>query len=164
MNLSRRNILKGMVALGSASALALATPLWASAFTRNRSIHLIVANDIVGQSFLTGANTVQATQIQSVLVSETSMQFLQKYQALLNNGKGKQIFGLVDDANAVLIMDLARSANARVLWQKDHIVQSTTSAKQLGLGLVSNDQTTLDSASADRTAFNKHYVSFLIES
>lgn len=164
MNTSRRNVLKGIAALGSATALALATPVWASAFTKNRAIHIIIANDKVGQSFLAGANNVQSTKIESVLLSETSMQFLQQYQALLKKGKGQQIFGLVDDANAVLIMDLARSANARVLWQKDHIMQSNNAAQQLGLGLIANDQNAISASTTNNVAFNKHYVSFLIES
>lgn len=160
MNTARRNVLKGIVALGSASALNLVSPLWASSNIANNPIHLIVANDDVGHAFYKGANTVQSIAIQSSLHSATSLPFLEKYQNLLKT-KGQRIFGLVDDASAVLIMDFARSANARVLWQKDHVIHSNESAAQLGLGLVSN---AINPATKEQTAFKKHYVSFLIES
>ncbi len=160
MNTARRNVLKGIIALGSASALNLVSPLWASSNIANNAIHLIVANDDVGHAFYQGANTVKSIAIQSSLHSATSLPFLEKYQSLLKT-KGQRIFGLVDDANAVLIMDLARTTNARILWQKDHVIHSNESAVQLGLGLVSN---TVNPAMTEQIAFKKHYVSFLIES
>lgn len=160
MNTARRNVLKGIIALGSASALNLVSPLWASSNIANNTIHLIVANDDVGHAFYQGANTVKSIAIQSSLHSATSLPFLEKYQSLLKT-KGQRIFGLVDDASAVLIMDLARTTNARILWQKDHVIHSNESAVQLGLGLVSN---TINSAMTEQIAFKKHYVSFLIES
>lgn len=161
MNTARRNVLKGIVALGSASALSLVSPLWASSSDiANNSIHLIVANDNVGDAFYQGANTIQSIVIQSSLHSATSLPFLEKYQNLLKT-KGQRIFGLVDDASAVLIMDFARTANARVLWHKDHVIHSNESAARLGSGLASN---TISPAMTENIVFKKHYVSFLIES
>ena len=165
MNQSRRNVLKGIVALGSASAFALATPVWASALANNNSkIHLIVSNDNIGQSFLTGAKLVQDVSIQSTLVGSPTMQFVQQYQNILKQGKNQRIFGLVDDASAVLITDLARSADARVIWLEDHVISSNDNAKNLGLGLVGNDSKAINASTTNSMAFNKRYVSFLIES
>lgn len=165
MNNSRRNVLKGIVALGSASALALATPIWASALVTNSSkIHLIIANDNVGQSFLTGAKLVKEISIESTLVGSTSTQFIQQYQNILKQGKNQRIFGLVDDASAVLITDLARSADARVIWLEDHAISSTDNAKNLGTGLVGNNSKAINASTTNTMAFNKRYVSFLIES
>lgn len=160
MNTARRNVLKGIIALGSASALNLASPLWASSNIANQPIHLIVTHDDVGHAFYQGVSTVKDISIQSALHCATSLPFIEKYQSLLKT-KGQRIFGLVDDASAVLIMDFARTTNARILWQKDHIIHSNESAAQLGLELISN---TLNPVTKENISFKKHYVSFLIES
>lgn len=135
MDANRRAFLKG-VAL---SGFALATPGFAAGNifsdlpkSRKSGIHMpIVAliNTLPDESaFLAGIRLARDHQRSSHPVTvqrcDRGLRFLKSLNTLLQSGERTQILGLVDDASAAIIIDLARSAGVRMPWLGQHAVSA----------------------------------------
>ncbi|MCO6441295.1 MAG: Tat pathway signal protein [Nitrococcus mobilis] len=135
MNASRRAFLKGVALTG----FAVAAPGFASGnILSDKSNSLkgganlpIVAliNRLSKESaFLTGIRRAQRQQRSNDAITvqrcDRGLGFLQSLQTLLHSGKPTHIVGLVDDASAAVIVDLARSAGVHLYWLGHHAVSA----------------------------------------
>jgi hypothetical protein len=122
MDLNRRTFLKGL----ALSGLAANTPAFASGTILSSKTYLPITALISGAPeesiFLTGARLAQQQHSPypiTVLRSDLRLDFLQSLYTLLSD-KSVHIVGLVDDAIAAIIVNLARSADARFHWLGQH--------------------------------------------
>lgn len=165
MNVTRRQALKSMVAVagvGSTGLLAGFGPIAAAETASSpKATTVIVSADTIGQTFLNRIRAQRDSHISQVLNGSTDLSFIQALQRVLANGQTQRIVGLVDDASATLILDLARSANASLVWDKSHSQLSEVDAALLGQALGSF------SPKATHTRNGRyakgHYVSFMLE-
>ncbi|SDK91583.1 hypothetical protein SAMN05216189_10585 [Pseudomonas delhiensis] len=135
MNLERRSLLKGM-ALGSLAGMTLGGP--GLALARNiggaaatQPALVLVAPAVVGSAFLQGIAASPAGAHAEVLRSDASLAFVRELQRRLETGRPQRIVGLLDDASAALVVDLARSAGARVQWLGEHSADARASRHRL---------------------------------
>lgn len=127
MNIQRRSLLKGMVAGGvgcgllGASSLAMAR---AKTFTSGKQQMLIVTSSAEAeQTFRDGVRAARPEAAFETLRSDLSPAFLATLEKHLRSGHPSRILGLVDDASAAVIVQLARSADARVAWVGQHHIE-----------------------------------------
>lgn len=135
MDANRRAFLKGVALTG----FAVATPGFASgtilsdkANSLKGSINLPIItllNCLPEESaFLDGIRCAQQQQRSNDPITvqrcDRGLGFLQSLQSLLHSGKPTQIVGLVDDASAAIIVDLARSAGVHLHWLGQHAVSA----------------------------------------
>ena len=162
MNTTRRHVLKSMltVAGGVSLPLGFSSAALAEMALPAKSTVVVVSSDQAGQQFLSGIQAQRNVSIAQVLDSSTDLSFIQRLQQVLQTNESQRVVGLVDDASATLIMDLARSANARLLWEGQHAELSGAQASVLGQALVG-------AATASQTATGRqvggHHVSFMLE-
>lgn len=134
MTVNRRELLKG-VALGGMSGLALGGSLptlaavsSASGYSHRFPAMLMLVNNTTAHTpFLEAAQqaaqqvSLQANpagvQIQKI---STELSQLQAFERRLRTGQPLRVIGLLDDASATLVLDLARSAGARTRWLGQH--------------------------------------------
>src|SRR5690625_3597332 len=131
MALNRRAFLKGL----ALSGLAVTTPALASRNVLSSNLHspkkgtelpivALVSGALEESAFLTGARFAQQQQHSNfnpiaVVRSDLGVSFLQSLYALLS-GEPTRIIGLVDDASAAIIINLARTADVRMHWFGQH--------------------------------------------
>lgn len=136
MSIERRSVLKGM-ALGSAALALGQTGLTqaAQAATANlRSPVLVLVNDAAAQSaFVDGVKANPSVAHASLLQVDSNLDFITAFQQRLRTLKGERIVGLVDDASGMLLLDLARSAGARVHWSGQHVTQQGISRHRVSV-------------------------------
>lgn len=135
MDANRRAFLKGVALTG----FAVATPGFAAGnilFDKANSLQggtnlpiIALINSLPEKSaFLTGIRFAQQQQRSNDSVTvqrcDRGLSFLQSLQTLLHSSKPTQIVGLVDDASAAIIVDLARSAGVRLHWLGQHAVSA----------------------------------------
>ena len=135
MDTNRRTFLKGVALTG----LAVATPGFPSGNILSNRINslkgdaklplIALIQDSPDESaFLTGIRCAQQQQRSNDPITvqrcERELGFLQSLHALLHSGERTQIVGLVDDASAAIIVDLARSAGVRMPWLGQHAVSA----------------------------------------
>lgn len=140
MNLKRRSLLKGMALAGAAmggSGLAMASSLVSDAPAMRPSLAL-VSRDVAESSFLLGIQANPASAALKVQRTDLDLGFLLGLEQSLRSGRPQRIIGLVDDASATLILDLARSAGARVQWLGQHHASATLSRHELLSASTSN--------------------------
>lgn len=126
MSVNRRFVLKGM-ALSSAAALALggsaqalASVATAPASRAPASPALVLVNGGAAESdFLHGAKAALGSQVQVQRVG-SDLAFMLDFERQLRTGQPMRVIGLLDDASAALVVDMARSAGARVQWLGQH--------------------------------------------
>lgn len=135
MSVDRRSVLKGM-ALGSLAGMAMGTALpslasisAAPAAGSSRPLLALVSKDAQDSAFVQGARAA-AGQLQLQLL-DTDLGSLLQLEQQLRNGKPMHIMGLLDDATAALVLDLARSSGARVNWIGQHHAGTGFSRHQL---------------------------------
>jgi hypothetical protein len=88
----------------------------------------LVSNEAAESIFLQGVNASPAGKQVKVQRTDLSLDFMLGFEKRLRSGQPQRIIGLVDDASAALIIDLARSAGARVQWLGQH--RATANASQ----------------------------------
>lgn len=135
MSVDRRSVLKGM-ALGSlagwsmGAALPSMAGLHAAPGTDARPPLLaLVGRGAQDSAFVQG---VRATGSQPGLQQvDTSLGCMLDLESQLRSGQPVHLVGLLDDASATLVLDLARSAGARVNWIGQHVVGTGHSRHRL---------------------------------
>ncbi|VVP32327.1 hypothetical protein PS862_04437 [Pseudomonas fluorescens] len=134
MNVERRLVLKGL-ALSSLAGIAMSS----SGLTMANSVLgaqarpalptlALVSSEVAESVFLQGVNASPAGKQVKVQRTDLSLDFILGFEKRLRSGQAQRIIGLVDDASAALIIDLARSAGARVQWLGQH--RATANASQ----------------------------------
>lgn len=134
MNVERRLVLKGLalsslvgVAMSS-TGLAMANSVLGAPARPALPTLALVSNEVAESVFLQGVNASPAGKQVKVQRTDLSLDFILGFEQRLRSGQPQRIIGLVDDASAALIIDLARSAGARVQWLGQH--RATTNASQ----------------------------------
>ncbi|WP_409277979.1 hypothetical protein [Pseudomonas defluvii] len=137
MNVERRFLLKGMalgglagVAMGS-SSLAMANTMLGGQARPALPTLALVSGNVAESAFLQGINASPAARQVSVQRTDLSLDFILGLEKRLRSGQPQRIIGLVDDASAALIVDLARSTGARVQWLGQHNATANASQHRL---------------------------------
>lgn len=132
MKVERRSLLKGMALGGlagvalSSSGLSLANSvLGRPTHTRAASLALVSA-EVARSAFVQGMQASPAAPALQVIPANAELAVVLELQQRLASGQPQRLIGLLDDASATLIIDLARSAGARVQWLGQH---STTAGR-----------------------------------
>jgi hypothetical protein len=134
MNVARRTLLKGAaigglsVAALSASGVSLASASGMLGDSARPALALVSGN-AAEAAFLLGARNSQA----DIAIQRTDLDasYMQRLAEQLASPQPQHIIGLVDDASATLILDLARSAGARIQWLGQHASDSNGSRHAL---------------------------------
>lgn len=134
MTVDRRFVLKSMV-LGSAAGLVLGRPVPVSAHVPPAHSGVRPALALVGRgaaetAFLQGARAAAGTQLRVQQV-DRGLDFMLDFERRLRAGRAMQVIGLLDDAAAVLVLDLARSAGARIRWLGQHTAAAGSTRHRL---------------------------------
>lgn len=134
MNVQRRSLIKGM-AWGGFAGLTLGSPLTFAASTgaasAARPTLALVGDATAGSAFLQGIDAGAACKRLEVERAGLGLEFIGAFEQRLRSGQPIRIIGLVDDASATLIVDLARSAGARLQWLGQHAVEAGQSRHRL---------------------------------
>lgn len=148
MDIQRRLLLKGMV-LGGISSLGFAkagTGLTGDSigFVKPMPILVLVNGRIGHSAFLEGVRAAAGrTDLLQVHDTDLGLDFLLALQHYIQSTQGRLIVGLVDDASATLIVDLARTAGARMHWLGQHAVGPGQSRHRLSDSRITGDYGTL---------------------
>jgi hypothetical protein len=151
MSTDRREVLKGLVAAGLlVSSTSWAKSLWqpGSGAAENQgealAVSTLVSGSLLDQAFLDGvqnallpvSTAVASPQALAGLSAET----FNRLSTQLQDGEPALLLALLDDASAVLVLDLIRSAGAKVLAVQHHHLaagaQGEAEARALGQALV----------------------------
>lgn len=128
MSINRRVVLKG-AALASSVGLALggAIPALASApNTPGRAAQTVLAlvnHSAAAALFLQGASAAAGVELQ-VQRASLDMDVMLELERQMRSGPARRIIGLLDDASATLVVDMARSAGAHLQWLGQHSAAS----------------------------------------
>ena len=125
MTVDRRFVLKGMV-LGGAAGLVLSrsVPVLGSVPPAQGDIRptlALVGSGAAESAFLQGAAAAAGPHLR-VRQLERSLDSMLDFERRLRT-EPMRLIGLLDDASAALLLDLARSAGARVQWLGQHSVE-----------------------------------------
>lgn len=135
MSVDRRFVLKGM-ALGSLAGLTMGAALPSMAglqaapgVSSGRPVLALVGQGAQDSAFVQGARAAGSQlKLQQV---DTSLGFMLDLESQLRSGQPMRVMGLLDDASAALVIDLARSAGARVNWIGQHVADARQSRHHL---------------------------------
>ena len=135
MSVDRRFVLKGM-ALTSLAGLTMGAALpslaglqAAPGVSAGRPVLALVGQGAQDAAFVQGARaTGSPLQLQQV---DTSLGFMLDLENQLRTGQSMHVVGLLEDASAALVLDLARSAGARVNSIGQHTVGADHSRHRL---------------------------------
>ena len=135
MSVDRRFVLKGM-ALGSLAGLTMGAALpsvaglnAAPSSRAGRPLVALVRQDAQDSAFVQGIRAAGSQlKLQPV---DTSLGFMLELESQLRSGQPMRMVGLLDDASAALVLDLARSAGARVNWIGQHTAAADHSRHHL---------------------------------
>lgn len=130
MSVNRRFVLKGM-ALSSMAGLTMGSWVGALSGTTARPIAnaagrpiLALINEGAAESvFLDGAMAASSSRLQ-VQRPGRDLGFMLNFERQLRSGPPLRVIGLLDDASAALMVDMARSAGARVQWLGQHTAEA----------------------------------------
>ena len=134
MSIERRSVLKGMALGGAALALSqagLAAAAQVSSATTRKPVVLLVSDKNAHTAFIAGVKANPSAGQLTVLQAEHEMDFISSFAQRLQHSKGERILGLVDDASGMLLLDIARSAGARVHWMGQHATLNGTSRHRI---------------------------------
>ncbi|MFZ6045382.1 hypothetical protein ACFW0H_04570 [Pseudomonas sp. CR3202] len=125
MNIERRTLLKGMALGGLAgAAMGVSSLAMSKAMLGGQAQPLptlvLVDGEAAGKAFLAGVGSSPAAGKAEVQRTGLGLDFILGLEKRLRSGQPQRIIGLVDDASAALILDLARSSGARVQWLGQH--------------------------------------------
>ncbi|WP_277051672.1 hypothetical protein [Zestomonas thermotolerans] len=136
MNVERRSLLKGM-ALGSlagmtlsGSGLAVAKAMAGQSLPEQPILALVNAQT-AESAFLLGIGASPLARQVEVQRTDAGLEFLLGLEQRLRSGRPQRVIGLLDDASAALVLDLARSAGARVQWLGQHGIEVEGSRHRL---------------------------------
>lgn len=136
MNVYRRFVLKSL-ALGSVAGLAMGSSVSALAGSATAPAARAPVKPLLA---LVNHGALESVFLHGAMASESRLQvhrvgpdldFVLNFEQLLRNGQAMRVIGLLDDASACLIMDVARSAGARVQWLGQHTAEVGFSRHQL---------------------------------
>lgn len=137
MNVERRSLLKGMavgglagIALGS-SSLSLANSVLGRPVHAQAANLALVSAEVARSAFVLGLQASPAAPALHVIPASADLAVVLDLQKRLVSGQPQRLIGLLDDASAALIVDLARSAGARVQWLGQHSTATGRSAHHL---------------------------------
>lgn len=147
MNIQRRLLLKGM-ALGSVSGLGLVRagmtlanePIGAA---ESASLLLLINEETRLSAFYQGVQAAARQGSLQVYTTDSGTGFLPLLQNHIRSEHSTRIVGLVDDANATLIVDVARTAGARMPWLGQHAVMPGQCRHRLSHSGITEDYGTL---------------------
>lgn len=163
MNYTRRQILKSLSLIGSGSFLTFPAPLFANSHQSSpQNMGVIVPDNQVGASFISGVCQYLKKERFQLLHSDLSTQFVKNYLQILHHPGAKRIVGIADNANAILIIDIARSFNAKVRWEESLTPHTNHDIHQIGATLVSERFQQKDPTPSS-PILQQHYVSFLLD-
>ncbi|NMG53805.1 hypothetical protein [Aromatoleum aromaticum] len=137
MSVNRRFVLKSMalssiagVTMGSAVRAFAAATAGSSATAAARPV-VALANEGAAESiFLYGALAASDTRLQVQRVGRDPG-FVLDFERQLRSRQPMRLIGLLDDASAALVVDMARSGGARVQWLGQHIAEAGFSRHHL---------------------------------
>ena len=125
MEIDRRSLMKGMLASGA--LLALGTPLWTlAASPARRADHcvLLLGGTSADDAFESGARAAVAGMTDARLQTETLKGGLlastDGVSQLLEQSRGARWITVMDDASAIIFLELARMADVRLLSMGAH--------------------------------------------
>lgn len=137
IQVERRSLLKGMalgglagVVMGS-SGLSLANSVLGRTAPGQLPVLALVGTGAAGAAFVQGLEASPAAAQVQVLPANLQLQALLQLQQRLAGGRPQRLIGLLDDASATLLVDLARSAGARVQWLGQHSAHAHRSEHRL---------------------------------
>jgi hypothetical protein len=178
MDNDRRSVLRGLAAaslaltygpFARASMPGTPSPIRdAVADLRQLPITPVVANGALDRHFLHGvrmaANQHGVAQDTPFRIAGFDVGAYFRLHALLNEQRPRMLVGLTDDATATLLLDLARSANGRVIALQHFRAGTNDAATQwataLGYALGSRQSTPLLPPTAPAAGSDHAYVSF----
>lgn len=130
MNVTRRFILKGIALGGLAGTamgrldLSLADSAPAAQIRPARPTLVLVSGEAEHSGFLRGIAAALPGGQPRVQRTDLGMGFIRNLNQLLRAGQAVRIVGLVDDASAALIVELARASDARLQWLGCHSAEA----------------------------------------
>lgn len=135
MNVSRRIFLKGIALSGLASITLgrwdLSPANYVAAIPPARPILVLVSGEIEHSAFVQGIAATMPGKDPQVQRTDLGMDFVQGLNQLLCSKQPNRIIGLVDDASAALIVELARASGSRMLWLGQHSASSGNASHRL---------------------------------
>lgn len=137
MNIERRLLLKGMALGGVAGVVATSSGLSLASSALGAQARpalptlALVSGEAAESAFLQGVNASPAAKQVKLQRTDLSLDFILGLEKRLRSGQSQRIIGLVDDATGALIIDLARSAGARVQWLGEHRATAQASHHRL---------------------------------
>lgn len=135
MSLDRRTVLKGM-ALGTLATPLLGGPLPALASALPGPADgaplpaLAVIGAGAGDAFAYGARAGLGALLR-IRRADSSLAFLRELDGIWRSDRPVRVFGLLDDASAAPLLDLARSAGGSIPWLGQHRVEAGWSRHRL---------------------------------
>ncbi len=128
MTIDRRSLIKGIAACGIAAPILAALPTLAQAGMRaptpDRTLRVMVGAGAAASPFVRGVRTVAPARALDVREAGLAIGFLLGFEQELHSGPPTRVIGLLDDALATPLLDLARSAGARVAWLGQHVADA----------------------------------------
>jgi len=125
MEVDRRTLMKGMLASGA--LLALGVPSWAFADQpprRPKHCLLVLSGTGADEAFARGTQAACAAmtyeQIRTVHLKGGLFTGIDQLVHLLDQSRGARLIAILDDANAVIFLELARPAGVRMLSMGTH--------------------------------------------
>lgn len=134
MTVDRRFVLKSM-ALGGAAGLVLGRSMPALAGRRpayqgSEPALAVVGRGAAEAAFVHGAQAAAGARLRVQQVDH-GLDFMLDLERQLRAGHPMRLIGLLDDAAAVLVLDLARSAGARIHWLGQHRAEAGSTRHRL---------------------------------
>ncbi len=136
MNIERRTLLKGLALGGLAgaalggSSLAMTKAILGGQADQLPTL-VLVDGEAAGAAFIKGVGASPVALQAQVQRTDLGLDFVLGLEKRLQSGQPQRIIGLVDDASAALILDLARSSGARVQWLGQHSAAAGVSRHRL---------------------------------
>ncbi|WP_045835765.1 hypothetical protein [Hyphomicrobium sp. 99] len=126
MDVERRSVLNG-IALTSLAGVTLNSPVLALANAMpgdqaqpTRPLLTLISGTVERSGFLQGIAAAPQGKIVEVQRTDLSVGFVQAFNQWLRSEWPIRVIGLVDDASGAFIVQLARSAGARLQWLGQH--------------------------------------------
>lgn len=134
MTVDRRFVLKSMVLGGAAGVvLSRSVPVLGGVSPSHSGIRpalALVGSGVAEAAFLQGARAAAGAQLR-VQQLDRGLGFMLDFEQRLRAGRPLRVIGLLDDAAATLVLDLARSAGARVPWLGQHTAEAGSTRHRL---------------------------------
>lgn len=141
MSNDRRLVLKGLAAAGLLAAMpwaqastSAAAPLADAAADAAARVTPLVSGGALDAAFLAGVRNAMSQPAAALVnppLQGLEAATYQQLNALLNDDTPTLLVGLLDDAAAILVLDLVRSAGGRVLSVEQHRIGQDGAGQQL---------------------------------